>query len=103
MPSRFFSNLAARLSSSSEETRQTDRDGQTLVNSIFRDADVDDVPAFLLDNDNARLLNFGRITTDNATAAVSVEGEDIQIVNFRSGRIEADSGPDANRRRRSVW
>ncbi|MEO1318331.1 MAG: calcium-binding protein, partial [Pseudomonadota bacterium] len=96
MPSRFFSNLAARLSSSSEETRQTDRDGQILVNSIFRDADVDDVPAFLLDNDNARLLNFGRITTDNATAAVSVEGEDIQIVNFRSGRIEADSGPDAS-------
>ncbi|MEP3274988.1 MAG: hypothetical protein ABJO38_01205, partial [Stappiaceae bacterium] len=42
-----------------------------------------------------RLFNFGRINSDNAEAAISVTGDNASIVNFRSGRIDADSGPDA--------
>ncbi|MEM7668393.1 MAG: hypothetical protein AAF317_04480, partial [Pseudomonadota bacterium] len=75
--------------------QETVRDGQTLIQNFFQSTVVDDTPAFLLDNDAARLLNFGEIVSNNAAAAVQVDGDDADIFNFRSGRIEANSGPDA--------
>ncbi|MEM8698337.1 MAG: CHRD domain-containing protein [Pseudomonadota bacterium] len=95
MLSELFASLRARLLTSSSLPQETVRDGQTLVQGFFQSTVVDDTPAFLLDNDFARLLNFGEIVTNNAPAAVRVEGEDADIFNFRSGRIEANSGPDA--------
>jgi len=95
MVSGFFAGLRARLLTTSNLSQETVRDGQTLTNGFFNNVVVDDTPAFVLDNDFARFLNFGLVTTNNATAAVSVEGEDAQVFNFRSARIEANSGPDA--------
>ncbi len=95
MLSDFLASLRARLLTTSSLAQETVRDGQTLSNGFFQNTVVDNTPAFLLDNDFARLLNFGQITTNNAVAAVSVEGENAQVFNFRSGSIEANSGPDA--------
>ncbi|MEM8791257.1 MAG: CHRD domain-containing protein [Pseudomonadota bacterium] len=95
MPSGILASLRARLLTSSSLPQETVRDGQTLIQNFFQSTIVENTPAFLLDNDFARLLNFGQITTNNAPAAVAVEGEDAEIFNFRSGRIEANSGPDA--------
>ena len=38
---------------------------------------------------------IARLETINAEAAIAVEGENANIVNFRTGTIEAQSGPDA--------
>ena len=95
MLSDFLASLRARLLTTSSLAQETVRDGQTLSNGFFQNTVVDNTPAFVLDNDFARLLNFGLITTNNAVAAVAVEGEDAQVFNFRTGRIEANSGPDA--------
>ncbi len=95
MLSEFLASLRARLLTTSSLAQETVRDGQTLTNGFFQSTLVDNTPAFVLDNDFARLLNFGQITTNNAAAAVAVEGENAQIFNFRSGSIQANSGPDA--------
>ncbi len=95
MLSDFLASLRARLLTTSSLAQETVRDGQTLSNGFFQSTVVDNTPAFLLDNDFARLLNFGQITTNNAAAAVAVEGENAQVFNFRSGSIQANSGPDA--------
>jgi len=95
MLTEFLATLRARLLTSTSLAQETARDGQTLSNGFFQNTVVDNTPAFLLDNDFARFLNFGQVETNNAVAAVSVEGEDAQIFNFRSGSIEANSGPDA--------
>ncbi|MEM9369992.1 MAG: hypothetical protein AAGA26_02420, partial [Pseudomonadota bacterium] len=95
MLSGILASLRARLMTSSSLPQETVRDGQTLIQNFFQSTVVDDTPAFLLDNDSARLLNFGEIITDNAPAAVQVDGEDVDIFNLRTGLIEANSGPDA--------
>ncbi len=95
MLTQFLETLRARLLTSSSLAQETVRDGQTLTNGFFQSAVVDNTPAFLLDNDSARFLNFGEVVTNNAAAAVSVSGEDAQVFNFRTGSIEANSGPDA--------
>ncbi|WP_298914285.1 CHRD domain-containing protein [uncultured Roseobacter sp.] len=95
MLSELLAGLRARLLTTSTLAQETVRDGQTLTNGFFQSTVVDNTPAFLLDNDFARLLNFGEIETNNAEAAVAVEGEDAQVFNFRSGSIEANSGADA--------
>ncbi|MEM7237532.1 MAG: hypothetical protein AAF501_06890, partial [Pseudomonadota bacterium] len=95
MLSGILSSLRARLLTSSSLPQETVRDGQTLIQNFFQSTVVDDTPAFLLENDAARLLNFGEIVSNNAAAAVQVDGDDADIFNFRSGRIEANSGPDA--------
>ncbi|WP_338550831.1 CHRD domain-containing protein [Roseovarius phycicola] len=92
---QLLSSLRARLLTSSSLAQETTRDGQTLFNNFFQSTVVDDTPAFVLANDFSRLLNFGEITTNNAVAAVQAQGEDVDVFNFRSGRIEANSGPDA--------
>ncbi|NVO56284.1 CHRD domain-containing protein [Rhodobacteraceae bacterium B1Z28] len=95
MLSQFLEGLRARLLTTSSLAQETTRDGQTLFNNFFQNTVVDDTPAFVLANDFSRLLNFGQITTTNAAAAVQAQGEDVDVFNFRSGRIEANSGPDA--------
>ena len=95
MLSQILSSLRARLLTTSSLSQETARDGQTLFNNFFQSTIVDDTPAFVLANDFSRLLNFGEIATNNAVAAVQAQGEDVDIFNFRSGRIEANSGPDA--------
>ncbi|MEM8837538.1 MAG: hypothetical protein AAGE89_05560, partial [Pseudomonadota bacterium] len=95
MASGILASLRARLLNTSTLSQESIRDGQTLFQGFFQNTVVDNVPAFLIDNDLVRLLNFGQITTNNAPAAISVEGEDADIFNFRSGRIEANNGPDA--------
>lgn len=95
MLSEFLAGLRARLLTTSSLAQETARDGQTLTNGFFQSTVVDNTPAFLLDNDFARFLNFGQVETNNAAAAVAVTGEDAQVFNFRSGSIEANSGPDA--------
>lgn len=94
MLSEILAGLRSRLLTSSTLAQETVRDGQTLNNGFFQSTIVDNTPAFLLDNDFARLLNFGQIETSNAAAAVAVEGQDAQVFNFRSGSIGANSGPD---------
>jgi hypothetical protein len=95
MLSELFTALRARLLTTSTLAQETARDGQTLSNGFFQNTIVDNTPAFVLDNDFARLLNFGSIETNNAAAAVSVTGDDTQVFNFRSGSIDANSGADA--------
>ena len=95
MLSEFIANLRARLLTSSSLAQETNRDGQTLTNGFFQSTTVDTTPAFLLDNDFARFLNFSDVTTNGAPAAVSVTGEDAQVFNFRSGTIDANTGEGA--------
>lgn len=95
MLTQFLATLRARLLTSSSLAQETVRDGQTLTNGFFQSTVVDNTPAFLLDNEFARFLNFGEAVTNNAAAAVAVSGEDAQVFNFRTGSIEANSGPDA--------
>ena len=95
MVSEILSTLRARLLNTSTLAQESVRDGQTFFQSFFQNTIVENTPAFLLDNNFVRLLNFGRIATENAPAAVSVTGEDADIFNFRSGEIEALNGPDA--------
>ncbi len=95
MLSQFVESLRARLLTTSTLAQETTRDGQTLFNNFFQNTIVDDTPAFVLANDFSRLLNFGEIVTNNAVAAVQAQGEDVDVFNFRSGVIEANSGPDA--------
>ncbi len=95
MLSQFVESLRARLLTTSTLAQETTRDGQTLFNNFFQNTIVDDTPAFVLANDFSRLLNFGEIVTNNAVAAVQALGEDVDVFNFRSGVIEANSGPDA--------
>ncbi len=90
MLSEILASLRARLLTSSSLAQETVRDGQTLTNGFFQSVVVDNTPAFILDNDFARFLNFGQVETNNADAAVLVEGEDAQLFNFRSGSIDAD-------------
>ncbi|MEM6421677.1 MAG: hypothetical protein AAF698_03735, partial [Pseudomonadota bacterium] len=94
MISEIFASLRARLLTSSSLPQETVRDGQTLTQNFLQSTVVDDTPAFLLDNDLSRLLNFGEIVTNNAVAAVQVDGQDVDVFNFRTGRIEANNGPD---------
>ncbi|MEO9651173.1 MAG: CHRD domain-containing protein [Roseobacter sp.] len=89
MLSEILASLRARLLTSSSLAQETVRDGQTLTNGFFQSVVVDNTPAFILDNDFARFLNFGLVETDNADAAVLVDGEDAQVFNFRSGSIDA--------------
>ncbi|MEO1397568.1 MAG: CHRD domain-containing protein [Pseudomonadota bacterium] len=72
--------------------QETVRDGQTLTNGFFQRTVVDDTPAFLLNNDFSRLLNFGETETKGAPSAVAVDAQDVDVFNFRSGSIEAN-GP----------
>ena len=95
MLSELLTSLRARLLTTSSLAQETVRDGQTLTNGFFQSTVVDNTPAFLLDNDFARFLNFGEVETNNAVAAVQVDGEDAAIFNFRTGSIDANSGPDA--------
>ena len=95
MVSGMLAGIRARLLTTSTLAQETVRDGQSLTNGVFNNVVVDNTPAFVLDNDFARFLNFGQVTTNNAAAAVSVGGEDAQVFNFRNARIEANSGPDA--------
>ncbi|MCG7521570.1 CHRD domain-containing protein [Ruegeria sp. Ofav3-42] len=95
MLSQLLASLRARLLTTSTLAQETTRDGQTLFNNFFQSTVVDDTPAFVLANDFSRLLNFGEIVTNNAVAAVQAQGEDVDVFNFRSGRIEANNGPDA--------
>ena len=90
MLSEILASLRARLLTSSSLAQETVRDGQTLTNGFFQSVVVDNTPAFILDNDFARFLNFGLVETNNADAAVLVDGEDAQVFNFRSGSIDAD-------------
>ncbi len=91
----YFSALRARLLSNSSLAQESAFDGQTFFQSFFQETNVQNTPAFRIDNDFVRLFNFGQINTENAEAAISVTGENASIVNFGSGRIDADSGPDA--------
>ncbi|MEX0283029.1 MAG: beta strand repeat-containing protein [Paracoccaceae bacterium] len=95
MLSEMLTSLRARLLTTSSLAQETVRDGQTLTNGFFQNTVVDNTPAFVLDNNFARFLNFGQVQTNNAAAAIAVEGEDAQVFNFRTGSIEANSGPDA--------
>ncbi|MBO9447038.1 CHRD domain-containing protein [Ruegeria sp. R14_0] len=95
MLSQMLTSLRARLLTTSTMAQETNRDGQTLFNNFFQSTVVDDTPAFVLANDFSRLLNFGEIITNNAVAAVQAQGQDVDVFNFRSGRIEANNGPDA--------
>ncbi|WP_172670684.1 CHRD domain-containing protein [Labrenzia sp. DG1229] len=95
MVSGMLAGMRARLLTTSTLAQETARDGQSLSNGIFNSVVVDNTPAFVLDNDFTRFLNFGHVTTNNAAAAVSVGGQDAQVFNFRNARIEANSGPDA--------
>ncbi|RBW63361.1 S-layer family protein [Ruegeria sp. A3M17] len=95
MLSQLLTSLRARLLTTSTIAQETTRDGQTLFNNFFQSTVVDDTPAFVLANDFSRLLNFGEIITNNAVAAVQAQGQDVDVFNFRSGRIEANNGPDA--------
>ncbi|MFY2825445.1 beta strand repeat-containing protein [Ruegeria sp. MALMAid1280] len=92
---QFLEDLRARLLTTSSLAQETSRDGQTLINNFFQSTVVDDTPAFVLANDFSRLLNFGEIVTNSAVAAVLAQGQDVDVFNFRSGRIEANSGLDA--------
>lgn len=94
MLSELLSSLRAKLLTTSSLAQETVRDGQTLTNSFFQSVVVDNTPAFILNNDLARFLNFGQVETNNADAAVSVEAEDAQVFNFRTGSIDAN-GADA--------
>ncbi|MCV6584029.1 MAG: CHRD domain-containing protein [Marinibacterium sp.] len=95
MLSELLASLRSRLLTTSSLSQETVRDGQTLTNGFFQSVLVDDTPAFVLNNDLARFLNFGLVETNNAEAAVQVNGEDAALFNFRSGSITANSGPDA--------
>ena len=90
MLSEILASLRARLLTSSSLPQETVRDGQTLTNGFFQSTIVDNTPAFVLNNDFARFLNFGQVETNDAPSAVSVEAEDVQVFNFRTGSIEAN-------------
>ncbi|MEX0371478.1 MAG: CHRD domain-containing protein [Tateyamaria sp.] len=94
MLSELLASLRARLLTTSSLAQETVRDGQTLTNGFFQSTVVDNTPAFVLNNDLSRFLNFGEVETNGAPSAVSVEAEDVQVFNFRTGSIEAN-GPDA--------
>ncbi len=96
MLTEILASLRARLLTTSSLAQETVRDGQTLTNGFFQSTVVDSTPAFLLDNDFARFLNFGQVETNGAPAAVSVTGEDAQVFNFRSGTIDANSSNATN-------
>lgn len=95
MLSDLFLSLRARLTTTSTLAQETSRDGQTLINGFFQNTLVNNTPAFVFDNDFGRFLNFGGVQTNNADAAVLVEGEDAELFNFRFSSIDANSGPDA--------
>ncbi|WP_415919529.1 beta strand repeat-containing protein [Tateyamaria sp. SN6-1] len=90
MLSELLASLRARLLTTSSLAQETVRDGQTLTNGFFQSVVVDNTPAFILNNDLARFLNFGQVETNNADAAVSVDADDVQVFNFRSGSIDAN-------------
>ncbi len=90
MLSEILASLRARLQSTSTLAQETVRDGQTLTNGFFQNTVVDNTPAFVLNNDLARFLNFGQVETNGAPSAVSVEAEDVQVFNFRTGTIDAN-------------
>ena len=92
MLSQMMESLRARLLTTSTLAQETSRDGQTLLNNFFQSTVVDDTPAFVLANDFSRLLNFGEIVTNNAVAAVQAQGQDVEVFNFSSARIEANNG-----------
>ncbi|WP_299043592.1 CHRD domain-containing protein [uncultured Tateyamaria sp.] len=90
MLSEILASLRARLLTTSTLAQETVRDGQTLTNGFFQSTVVDNTPAFVLNNDLARFLNFGDVETNGAPSAVSVEANDVQVFNFRTGSIEAN-------------
>ncbi|WP_147113960.1 CHRD domain-containing protein [Tateyamaria sp. syn59] len=94
MLSELLASLRARLLTTSSLAQETVRDGQTLTNGFFQSTIVDNTPAFVLNNDLSRFLNFGEVETNGAPSAVSVEAEDVSVFNFRTGSIEAN-GADA--------
>lgn len=94
MLSELLASLRARLLTTSSLAQETVRDGQTLTNGFFQSTVVDNTPAFVLNNDLSRFLNFGEVETNGAPSAVSVEAEEALVFNFRTGSIEAN-GPDA--------
>ncbi|MEP3264689.1 MAG: CHRD domain-containing protein [Hyphomicrobiales bacterium] len=90
MASGILASLRSKFLNTSSLAQETVRDNQTLVQSFFQNSVVEHVPAFLLDNDFARLLNFGLITTQDSPSAVSVTGDDADVFNFRSASIDAN-------------
>ena len=90
MLSEILSSLRAKMLNSSSLAQETVRDGQTLNNGFFQSVVVEHTPAFILNNDMARLVNFGEIETNGAPSAVSVDANGVDIFNFRSGSIEAN-------------
>ncbi|MEO1397495.1 MAG: hypothetical protein AAFU56_01350, partial [Pseudomonadota bacterium] len=89
MLSEILASLRARLLTSSSLAQETVRDGQTLTNGFFQSVVVDNTPAFILNNDLARFLNFGQVETNDAASAVSVDADEVDVFNFRSGSIDA--------------
>ena len=90
MLSELLTSLRARMLTTSSLAQETVRDGQTLNNGFFQSVLVENTPAFILNNDAARFLNFGQVETQNAPSALSVEAEDADVFNFRSGSIDAN-------------
>ena len=87
MLSEILTSLRAKLLTSSSLAQETVRDGQTLTNGFFQSTVVVNTPAFVLNNDLSRFLNFGEVETNGAPSAVSVAAEDVQVFNFRPARI----------------
>ncbi|SLN73469.1 Serralysin precursor [Falsiruegeria litorea R37] len=90
MFSELLNSLRARLQTTSTLAQESVREGQTLTNGFFQNTVVENTPAFVLDDNFARLLNFGQVETNNAPSSVSVQAEDVQVFNFRSGSIDAN-------------
>lgn len=89
-------SLISKLLSGTALTQESVSDGQSFIQSPFQNLQVLGAPAFSFSNDFVRLFNFGKIQTEGAEAAVLVTGENADIVNFRSGVIDADNGEDAS-------
>ena len=90
MASGILASLRSKFLNTSSLAQETVRDNQTLVQGFFQNSVVEHIPAFLLDNDFARLLNFGLITTEDSPSAVSVTGDGADVFNFRSASIDAN-------------
>lgn len=95
MLSELLSGLRARLLTSSSLAQETARDGQNLTNGFFQTVVIDETPAFILNNDLSRFLNFGQVESTDANSAVSVDAEDVQVFNFRSGSIDGNGAAAA--------
>ena len=89
-PSSYSPARRVTIPDGNDQPLTSEIDGQRFRVDRGDTSSVDGAPVLTIDNDDVRLRNEGRLTTQGDTATIEVNGDDARIDNRLGGSIEAE-------------